>query len=1101
MMGEEPLEVPTTASTSTNSSHIVHRTFDSWDEGSQVVSVSRSSGAYAHELPNPSVVKHNNTPRRTRHRVDAGEPRGCFTNAGGSLPNANVFRHNLIYKQGFHHHPHGFPHHQYYQGAFNQLPPPPPPPQQQVINSGPGEQKYYFQPMKMLSEFISSASAVAAANATQTNVSRDQVLLREMLCKSESQGNQRINNNIPKYYESNSQSSSSKLDNMIGTLMDKQSEEKQPEVKPENHHDHHQAQASEHHHRVSDHVEEDQHAVAIMDSNSATENNNNESEQNPENKSADLLNNNTTTQQSKNKRKKYMPQKSDLVLEHEDVVVNGVEEDELEDGFEKRVTRSATKKHETDDFIQEDSPDFDEDFEQSGGERNILNTRVKRKVEECFSDMDEDEAMMMRNVGSRSSAATNNDDVESMIQEYENEEDEQEAMINDDLDHHASTSARRTLPVVRSLALKERKELNTVHSSAPLTRQLLTERPTTSQDNKGSILRPTIPLRPQLSSPVENGLIPQPSFLQQWKENLKTTLMSHINELVDAQFSLLFSGGMLNPPLLREQERRSLREPNEKNLILPPRPQSCVEQKIIQNDKRSPALVEPRSTTPRELKHLNGGSMHEKLEKIASPPLHEVKKLPVRNESIFNTQNRFPFMQNNGNGSGGVSNNNIPPKQPPHFSSALVGLSNQHLQQQALASVAAGIENMFDNDGALSLVVNRNAEQGNVTPRKKRHKVTDTRLTPRAVSRLLGQVDSYDTRAEALSPQNTSPINERVNNHSTPPPHVQQQHPNPPQQPRTPTTSSHAPVIPGLHDQPRLFNPFQNNPFFHPGAIAAAAAAAGHPMHRLDSPPMNNSLLHPALQNHSEYVERLREMSMERESREHAREPREHHVTSLREYPSVRGLRDRGSVMISGNDILDMISNRAGSAGGNSDSGGESNSAGFGELANSSGMYCHSTSTLTPMHLRKAKLMFFWTRYPSSAVIKMYFPDIKFNKNNTAQLVKWFSNFREFYYIQMEKYARQALSEGVKSAEDLHVTNDSELYRVLNLHYNRNNHIEVPTNFRFVVEQTLREFFKSVQAGKDSEQSWKKAIYKIIARLDDPVPEYFKSPNFLEQLE
>ena len=52
------------------------------------------------------------------------------------------------------------------------------------------------------------------------------------------------------------------------------------------------------------------------------------------------------------------------------------------------------------------------------------------------------------------------------------------------------------------------------------------------------------------------------------------------------------------------------------------------------------------------------------------------------------------------------------------------------------------------------------------------------------------------------------------------------------------------------------------------------------------------------------------------------------------------------------------------------------------------------SSTLTPMHLRKAKLMFFWTRYPSSAILKMYFPDIKFNKNNTAQLVKWFSNFR-----------------------------------------------------------------------------------------------------------
>ena len=54
----------------------------------------------------------------------------------------------------------------------------------------------------------------------------------------------------------------------------------------------------------------------------------------------------------------------------------------------------------------------------------------------------------------------------------------------------------------------------------------------------------------------------------------------------------------------------------------------------------------------------------------------------------------------------------------------------------------------------------------------------------------------------------------------------------------------------------------------------------------------------------------------------------------------------------------------------------------------------HQSSTLTPMHLRKAKLMFFWCRYPSSSVLKTFFPDVKFNKNNTAQLVKWFSNFR-----------------------------------------------------------------------------------------------------------
>ena len=43
----------------------------------------------------------------------------------------------------------------------------------------------------------------------------------------------------------------------------------------------------------------------------------------------------------------------------------------------------------------------------------------------------------------------------------------------------------------------------------------------------------------------------------------------------------------------------------------------------------------------------------------------------------------------------------------------------------------------------------------------------------------------------------------------------------------------------------------------------------------------------------------------------------------------------------------------------------------------------------------------------------------------------------------MEKYARQTLSEGIKNPDDIHVSVDSEMYRVINLHYSRNNHIEV----------------------------------------------------------
>ena len=61
--------------------------------------------------------------------------------------------------------------------------------------------------------------------------------------------------------------------------------------------------------------------------------------------------------------------------------------------------------------------------------------------------------------------------------------------------------------------------------------------------------------------------------------------------------------------------------------------------------------------------------------------------------------------------------------------------------------------------------------------------------------------------------------------------------------------------------------------------------------------------------------------------------------------------------------------------------------------------------------------------------------------------------------------------------------------------------VQVPERFKWVVEQTFREFFKSVQVGKDGDPSWKKQIYKVIARLDDYVPEFFKSRTFLDQLE
>uniref|UniRef100_A0A0R3THN2 Prospero domain-containing protein n=1 Tax=Rodentolepis nana TaxID=102285 RepID=A0A0R3THN2_RODNA len=150
--------------------------------------------------------------------------------------------------------------------------------------------------------------------------------------------------------------------------------------------------------------------------------------------------------------------------------------------------------------------------------------------------------------------------------------------------------------------------------------------------------------------------------------------------------------------------------------------------------------------------------------------------------------------------------------------------------------------------------------------------------------------------------------------------------------------------------------------------------------------------------------------------------------------------------------------------------------------------------------LRKAKLMFFYTRYPNSNLLRSYFIDVEFQKQNTAQLVKWFSNFREFYYNTIDKMARQAISQGIREPLELTVTTDSEIYRTLVQHYNRNQQIEVPDEFRVVIEKTLREFFMAILAGKDAEQSWKKPIYKVISRMDQSIPEFFRDPAWISQL-
>lgn len=55
--------------------------------------------------------------------------------------------------------------------------------------------------------------------------------------------------------------------------------------------------------------------------------------------------------------------------------------------------------------------------------------------------------------------------------------------------------------------------------------------------------------------------------------------------------------------------------------------------------------------------------------------------------------------------------------------------------------------------------------------------------------------------------------------------------------------------------------------------------------------------------------------------------------------------------------------------------------------------------------------------------------------------------------------------------------------------------VQVPERFIEVSEVALREFYSAIWTGRDSDPCWKKGIYKIICKLDSPVPDAFRLPG------
>ncbi|VDP99822.1 unnamed protein product [Trichobilharzia regenti] len=125
------------------------------------------------------------------------------------------------------------------------------------------------------------------------------------------------------------------------------------------------------------------------------------------------------------------------------------------------------------------------------------------------------------------------------------------------------------------------------------------------------------------------------------------------------------------------------------------------------------------------------------------------------------------------------------------------------------------------------------------------------------------------------------------------------------------------------------------------------------------------------------------------------------------------------------------------------------------------------TTTLSAVHLKKAKMMFMYSRYPTSSLLKSYFPEI-------------------------EKFVRQQKAAGLKKADDIMLSREHELIRSMEMHFNKGDEIETPKEFLDAIQITVWEFADAVLNSRDANPAWKKSIYKKISMLDVQFPEFFR---------
>jgi len=212
--------------------------------------------------------------------------------------------------------------------------------------------------------------------------------------------------------------------------------------------------------------------------------------------------------------------------------------------------------------------------------------------------------------------------------------------------------------------------------------------------------------------------------LSEWKDNLKTTLMTHISDLVDTQFTILLNKTNNNttpPPINPEVKSsiRSLAQEQQQQSVAAVKPSSNTSSS--RNAVASNGLLNGNNENHHHHHHRRNESSNEnhhrgtKRELVMSPT-DLSSQFAASQQQAKDLQRHAPVLGNNIMRP--FPTHGFPPKfrdadaANKHFSSALFGLNQQHHQSRQMEFDQ--VDNTMSDDGPLSLVM---------TPKKKRHKV------------------------------------------------------------------------------------------------------------------------------------------------------------------------------------------------------------------------------------------------------------------------------------------------------------------------------------------------------------------------------------------